>query len=69
MYHECDNTHSEAVSKRLHVTLPDGAYGKLERLAESEARAVANLAAYLIQKALDELDEQGRIPADKSSAK
>lgn len=59
-------TPEDIVSKRIHVTLPDGVFDKLERLAESEARAVANLAAYLIQKAIDELDEQGKIPASKN---
>ncbi|MCD8485430.1 MAG: hypothetical protein LRZ84_01435 [Desertifilum sp.] len=42
------------MSKRLHVTLPDNAYDKLAEWAESEGRAVANLAAYLIQRAIEE---------------
>jgi hypothetical protein len=54
------------VSKRIHVTLPDGAYQKLERWAESEARPVANLAAYLLQKILEEAEDEGKIPSGKN---
>jgi hypothetical protein len=63
MYHEGKIYHSlEPVSKRIHVTLPDGTYQKLEAWAESEARPVANLASYLLQKVLEEAEEQGKIP-------
>jgi hypothetical protein len=62
MYHESYNDTQESVSKRIHVTLPDGVYQKLEGWAESEARPVANLASYLLQKVLEEAEEQGKIP-------
>lgn len=62
MYHRSNNLIQEAVSKRIHVTLPDGVYAKLESWADSEARPVANLAAYLLQKILEEAEDQGKIP-------
>ena len=49
------------VSKRIHVTLPDSFYKKLELWANSEARPVANLASYLLQKAIEDADEQGKL--------
>lgn len=55
----------DSVSKRIHVTLPDGVFLKLERWAESEARPVANLAAYLLQKVIEEAEEQGKVPQSK----
>ena len=49
------------VSKRIHVTLPDSFYKKLELWANSEARPVANLASYLLQKAIEDADDQGKL--------
>ena len=49
------------VSKRIHVTLPDSFYKKLEQWANSEARPVANLASYLLQKAIEDADDQGKL--------
>jgi hypothetical protein len=69
MYHEIDNNGLKSVSKRIHVTLPDGAYQKLEAWAESEARPVANLAAYLLQKVLEEAEDQGKIPPNAAKSK
>ncbi|MGI0486388.1 ribbon-helix-helix domain-containing protein [Pantanalinema rosaneae CENA516] len=54
------------MSKRIHVTLPDGIYLKLETWAESEARPVANLAAYLLQKVIEGAEDQGKIPLPKN---
>ena len=65
MYHLSNIDTQESVSKRLHVTLPDGVYLKLETWAESEARPVANLAAYLLQKVIEEAEDQGKIPQPK----
>ena len=50
------------MSKRLHVTLPDRVYQKLEGWADHEGRAIANLAAYLIQRAIEEAEEAGKLP-------
>lgn len=55
----------EPVSKRIHVTLPDTVFLKLEAWAESEGRAVANLAAYLLQKDVEEAESQGKVPETK----
>ncbi len=56
----------EAVSKRIHVTLPDGIFQKLEAWADAEARPVANLAAYLLQKSLEEAEDQGKVPKQQT---
>lgn len=55
------------VSKRVFVTLPDLAYDKLERWADSQGRPVANLAAFLLETALNEAEEEGKIPLPKNS--
>jgi hypothetical protein len=52
----------ESVSKRVFMTLPDRAYDLLERWADSQGRPVANLAAFLVETALLEAEEQGKIP-------
>lgn len=67
MYHPSNINTQDAVSKRIHVTLPDGVYLKLENWAESEARPVANLAAYLLQKVIEEAEDQGKIPRPKNT--
>ncbi|MBW4474824.1 MAG: hypothetical protein KME45_31270 [Stenomitos rutilans HA7619-LM2] len=66
MYHRSNIDTQETVSKRIHVTLPEGIYLKLEAWAGSEARPVANLAAYLLQKVIEEAEDQGKIPQPKS---
>jgi hypothetical protein len=55
------------VSKRVFVTLPDLAYDKLERWADSQGRPVANLAAFLLETALNEAEEEGKIPPPKNN--
>ena len=56
------------VSKRIQVTLPDGVFQQLERWAVSDGRAIANLASFLLQKAIEDADNQGKIPlASKGS--
>ncbi len=65
MYHQSNNESQNIVSKRIHVTLPDGIYQKLEGWADSEGRPVANLAAYLLQKNIEEAEDQGKIPKQK----
>ncbi len=52
-------------SKRVHVTLPDKVFDALERWADDQGRPVANLVAYLVEKAIEEAETQGRIPSDK----
>lgn len=55
----------DAVSKRVHVTLPDKAFDALQRWADDQGRPVANLVAYLVEKAVEEAEAQGKIPSDK----
>lgn len=43
---------SEQMSDRFSVTLPDGIGEDLQRWAESEGRAKANLAAFLLELAV-----------------
>jgi hypothetical protein len=57
------------VSKRIHVTIPEGTYTKLEVWATSENRPVANLAAYLLQKAIEEAEAEGKIPKPRQTEK
>jgi hypothetical protein len=59
------NNAERLVSKRVFVTLPDLAYDKLERWADSQGRPVANLAAFLLETALNEAEEEGKIPLKK----
>jgi len=44
--------------KRITVTLPDKTAKELEDWASDEGRPTANLASYLIQKAVDERNKQ-----------
>ena len=61
------NNVEKLVSKRVFVTLPDLAYDQLERWADSQGRPVANLAAFLLETALNEAEEAGKIPPRKDS--
>ncbi|NJL78519.1 MAG: hypothetical protein HC836_37550 [Richelia sp. RM2_1_2] len=53
------------MSKRVHVTLPDKVFDTLQRWADDQGRPVANLVAYLVEKAVEEADTQGKIPLDE----
>jgi hypothetical protein len=50
------------VSKRVHLTLPDDMYAKIESWADYEARPVANLVLFLVQKAIEEAEKNGTLP-------
>jgi len=52
---------SKIVSKRINVTLPDRTGQLIEKLAKTEGRSVSSMAAYLLQKAVDEFRTQGLI--------
>ena len=56
------NNAEKLVSKRVFVTLPDLAYDQLDRWADSQGRPIANLAAFLLETALNEAEEAGKIP-------
>jgi hypothetical protein len=50
------------VSKRINLTVPDSVYEDLEIWSESQGRTIANLTAYLVEKALEDAKEQGKFP-------
>jgi hypothetical protein len=59
------NTHVNQMPKRISISLPDPYYEKLEHWAESEDRTIAGLASYVLQKAIDDADQQGKIDSTK----
>ncbi len=63
MYHSGQSDCNQ-MSKRLHVTLSDTFFHRLERWAELEGRPVANLAAFILQKEIEAADKEGRIPLE-----
>ena len=52
------------VSKRVNLTLPDKVFSSLERWASAEGRPTANLAAFIVEIAIREAEQQGKIPSD-----
>ena len=50
------------MSKRVYLTLADKVYDALERWADDQGRPVANLAAYLVEKAIEQAEAEGKIP-------
>lgn len=48
--------------RRISISLPDPYYERLEQWAESEDRTIAGLASYIVQKAIDEAEREGKIP-------
>jgi len=50
------------VSKRYNITLPDGVAKALEGWAESEENKPSTLAAFLVEMAVRQAADQGKIP-------
>ena len=50
------------MSKRVYLTLADKVYDALERGADDQGRPVANLAASLVEKAIEQAEAEGKIP-------
>ena len=50
------------MSKRIGVTVPDTIYDKLDRWADAEGRALANLCNFLLEKAVRDAEAKGEIP-------
>ena len=50
------------VSKRVFLTLPDGIAEDLERWAETEGNKAASLAGFIVEQAVRQAKEQGKIP-------
>ncbi|MBW4422025.1 MAG: hypothetical protein KME13_22895 [Myxacorys californica WJT36-NPBG1] len=55
------------VSKRVFLTLPDTVYADLERWADLQGRPIANLANYLVERAIEQAKTSGELPAAKES--
>ncbi len=47
------------MSKRIQVTLPDRVAEDLERWADYDGRPLSNLAAYLLERAINEAKREG----------
>ena len=54
------------MTKRITISLPDSSYKKLEEWAETEDRSVAGQASYVLQKAVDDAEQQSRIKSARS---
>jgi hypothetical protein len=48
-----------SVSKRVFLTLPDVVYQHLEDWASSQGRPVANLGAFIVEKAVEKAKAEG----------
>lgn len=48
-----------SVSKRVFLTLPDVVYQHLEDWANSQGRPVANLGAFIVEKAVEKAKAEG----------
>ncbi len=53
---------NNSMSKRIGLTLADAIHDKLERWAKSEGRPIANLCNFLIEKAVEDAEDKGKIP-------
>ena len=58
---------SKIMSKRVFLTLPDEVFEDLERWADKQGRATANLAAYLVESCVKEAKEKGEVPKAPAS--
>lgn len=51
----------DSMTKRITISLPDSSYKKLEEWAETEDRSIAGQASYVLQKAVDDAEQQGKV--------
>lgn len=56
-----------SMPKRVYLTLPDALFRDLERWADLQGRPVANLANYLVERAIEVAKEKGELPPEKKS--
>lgn len=56
-----------AVSKRVFLTLPDVVYQDLEDWASSQGRPVANLGAFIVEKAVEKAKSEGAFTSRKTT--
>lgn len=48
--------------KRITITVPYGAYQRLQARSDQEGRSMSNLAAYILESAIDgQIDTKGRV--------
>ncbi|MBD2156032.1 hypothetical protein H6G02_16060 [Leptolyngbya sp. FACHB-16] len=52
------------MSRRVFLTLPDGVAADLDRWAEAENNKAATLAGFIVERAVREAKEQGKIPSE-----
>jgi hypothetical protein len=57
------------MSKRVGLTVPDAVYDKLERWAKADGRPIANLCNFLIEKAVSDAEEKGKLPEPREIVK
>ncbi|MGB3615865.1 MAG: hypothetical protein WBA10_18870 [Elainellaceae cyanobacterium] len=50
------------MSRRVMLTLPDTVAADLERWADSQGRAIANLAGFIVETAVVQAKDRGDIP-------
>jgi CopG-like RHH_1 or ribbon-helix-helix domain, RHH_5 len=55
---------TQTVSRRVFLTLPDGVAEDLDRWATSENNKAATLAGFIVEQAVRQAKEQGKIPTD-----
>jgi len=51
--------------KRISISLPDPYYEKLEQWAGLDDRTIAGLASYIVQRAIDEAEKEGKVALKK----
>jgi hypothetical protein len=56
------------MSKRIGLTVPDAIHDKVERWAKADGLPLANLCNFLIEKAVSEAEEKGKIPDEPEMA-
>jgi len=49
------------MTKRISVSLPDITHEKLQQWADNEGRSLAQLASYLLQRAVEVAESEGKI--------
>ncbi|WP_397199034.1 ribbon-helix-helix domain-containing protein [Nodosilinea sp. LEGE 07298] len=55
------------MSKRIQVTLPDRLAEELDQWANADGRAVANLCAFLLERAVRQAKQSGDYPSVEGS--
>lgn len=55
------------VTKRVSASLPDAAMEKLKLWASIEGTSISDLVGYLLRRAIDEAEEQGKFKKPKST--